>query len=105
LSSYNIGLAGETVVVDILKANGFQIVRWDTKAPGATDIEANSYNRRLLVQVKSAVYPNEPATLSNSEISSIKSRAAMKNAEAWQVRVQLRSNLGPYRDPEWSQIR
>jgi Holliday junction resolvase-like predicted endonuclease len=92
MSSYDIGLAGERVAVDWLKSKGYTILNWDTRAPGATDIEANT-STHILVQVKSAVYPNEVPTLSSEEETRIKARAGRLSASAYEARVQLDQNL------------
>jgi Holliday junction resolvase len=92
-TALQIGEAGERIVVDWLKAKGCTIDRWDTQSPGSTDIEASWPTKRLLVQVKSAVAPNQPSVLSGDEIAKIKSRAAKVGAEAWQAQVQLDSQL------------
>jgi Holliday junction resolvase-like predicted endonuclease len=69
---YNIGLAGEEAVANWLEQEGWKITRWNTQAPGSTDIEAQSGNKKLLVQVKSAVSPNKPSSLSWEEERNIK---------------------------------
>ncbi|MHA1228649.1 MAG: hypothetical protein ACTSPV_18140 [Candidatus Hodarchaeales archaeon] len=101
--SYDVGLAGEKAVVNWLNQKGWEITRWDTDAPGATDIEARSGNKKLLVQVKSAIYPNQPSSLSEEEERNIKSRATMKDAEAWEARVVLDRSLNPM-NIEWRKL-
>lgn len=91
----DIGRAGEKAIVNYLKGKGWEITRWDTQAPGSTDIEACSGNKKLLVQVKSAIYPNQPASLSWEEEKNIKSRATRIGAEAWEARVLLNESLNP----------
>ena len=87
--SHDIGLAGEKAAAEQLEEKNWRITRWDTTSPGATDIEAQSGAKKVLVQVKSAVVPNEPASLSVAEERNIKSRATGIGAEAWEARVQL----------------
>lgn len=89
----DVGSAGEKAVVDELKSKGWIILRWDTNLPGSTDIEAQSGSKKILVQVKSAIAPNEPPVLSPQEESNIKSRATRIGAEAWEAKVWLNSNL------------
>jgi len=90
---YIIGRVGERAVMNWLARKGWEITRWDTQAPGSTDIEAQSGNKKLLIQVKSAVYPNQPSSLSWAEKRNIKSRAARIGAEPWEARVLLDKNL------------
>lgn len=90
-----IGLAGEKAIITWLRQNGWQIIRWDTAAPGSTDIEAKVALKKLLVQVKSAIAPATPSFLSLAEAKNIKSRATRLGAEAWEARVVLYNNLNP----------
>jgi hypothetical protein len=71
----DIGTCGEQIVVNDLKRKGYN-VKWDTKGPGSTDIEAHGEPNSYLIQVKTAVIPNEPADLSSDERRNITSRAA-----------------------------
>lgn len=91
-TAVEIGQAGERVVVEWLRGRTYIIDRWDTQAPGSTDIEAHG-PAHLLVQVKTAIYPNDPVNLSPDEERNIKSRAARIGVEAWEARVQLDSDL------------
>lgn len=90
--------------MDWLKAKGYRIDRWDTQSPGSTDIEASGTAKRLLVQVKSALAPNQPAVLSGDEIAKIKSRAGKVGAEAWQAQVQLDSQLRQAGEIKWAKL-
>lgn len=98
VSAFEVGYTGESMVVQWLQDAGFTVPRWDTYSPGSTDIEAESSGKRLLIQVKSAVYPNEPSSLSREEETKIRSRAKRLGAEAWEARVQLREDI-PYDPP------
>jgi Holliday junction resolvase-like predicted endonuclease len=93
VSSGDVGRAGESTVVAELKKLGYRITSWDTQGPGATDIEAASSTTTLLVQVKTAVSPNAPASLSSNEKRAIAMRALRKGAEAWEARVLLVNRL------------
>lgn len=97
-----IGRAGERFIVEGLRNEGFR-VEWDTRLPGSADIDAANSNRHLLIQVKSAVYPNEPADTSQQEETNLKSRAARIGAEAWEARVQLNTDLQG-RSRKWRQL-
>ena len=93
VTSVQIGQAGESAAVSALKAKGWKIDKWDTKAPGSTDIEASSSGSKLLVQVKAAVAPENPASLSSDEEHAIKSRATRVGAIAYEASVTLDKNL------------
>ena len=99
-----IGRAGERAVVDWLTSKGFSIQEWDTAAPGATDIDASSGTKRLLVQVKSAVMPSSPVCLSQPEILAIRSRAGMLQAEAWSAPPPLEANQLGIIAIKWHQL-
>lgn len=102
---FEIGQAGERIVVLWLKEAGYTIKRWDTESPGATDIEAEtSEGRVLLVQVKSAVHPNRPPSLSRNEYRRIESRAMRSKADAWEARVQLNASLELMGEIQWRRL-
>ena len=103
-SATDIGPRGERHVVDWLKAEGYSIIKWNTQASGSTDIEAKSSSKRLLVQVKTAVYPTDPAQLSAEEEKTITTRAAKLGAQAWEARVQVGSNLDLIGNVQWRKI-
>lgn len=90
-----IGQAGEGAVVAWLQSKGFTVTKWNTQAPGATDIEATTRTVSLLVQVKAAISPSEPASLSTDEAARITSRATQTGMQAWEARVQLDASLKP----------
>ena len=99
-----IGQAGEKIVVEWLKGKSYIIDRWDTQAPGSTDIEAHHTSAHLLVQVKSSVHPNEPASLSTEEERNIKSRATRIGAVAWEARLKLDSSLNLMGNIMWREL-
>jgi Holliday junction resolvase-like predicted endonuclease len=99
-----IGQAGERHAVEWLKRQGYRIDRWDTKSPGATDIDASNSKARILVQVKSAVAPGSPPALSGEDEKAIKARATKLSAEAWEARVTLSANLALSRAIEWRKL-
>lgn len=92
---YDIGLAGEGAVVGWFRTNGWTIIKWDTKSPGATDIETQLGQKKALTQVKSTIFPSEPFGLLTDEEKAIKSRALRLGAEAWEAMVRLDGNLKP----------
>lgn len=102
-NSQDVGHAGEKAAVEQLKSIGWTVTRWDTSLPGSTDIEAQAGSKRILVQVKSAVPPNEPPILSPQEEANIKSRAARIGAETWEAKVWLDNSLNLIRI-EWRSL-
>jgi len=102
-NAFDIGLAGEQATVNRLKQKDFKITTWNTSSPGSTDIEAQSSSKRLLVQVKSAILPNDSISLSSDEERNIKSRAARIGAEAWETKVWLDNSLNLI-DMKWRKL-
>jgi hypothetical protein len=98
-----IGQAGERIVVTWLQNHAYIIDRWDTQAPGSTDIEAHA-QVKLLIQVKTSVAPNIPASLSTDEETNIKQRATRISAQAYEARVQLDSNLTLFGEIMWRRL-
>ncbi|HUI30181.1 MAG TPA: hypothetical protein VLX91_08180 [Candidatus Acidoferrales bacterium] len=92
-TSVEIGTAGESAAITELKSQNVIITKWDTKAPGSTDIEATKDGKKILVQVKSAVSPEEPAALSADEERNIKSRATRIGGIAFEAKVSLDKSL------------
>jgi len=88
LTAAEIGTIGERHATAWLRANGWRCYT-DTKLPGATDIEATSGGRVILVQVKTAVYPSLPAGLTVHEKRAIVARAKYNQKEAWLVQLQI----------------
>ena len=78
------GNVGERLVALWLAEHGYS-TNIDTKAPGSSDIEAGGNTKSLLIQVKSAVQPSVPDTLSTDEVRNITSRAARLGFEAWEA--------------------
>jgi hypothetical protein len=99
-----VGQAGEAVVVEWLKSKGYKILVWDTRSPGSSDIEAQHSSAHILVQVKSAILPNQPPSFSGDEEGNIKSRATKIGAEAYEARVQLDTSLKPVAEIKWRKL-
>ncbi|HNT26542.1 MAG TPA: hypothetical protein PKH10_00050 [bacterium] len=99
------GRAGEKAVIEELKTKRFSIIKWDSLAPGAADIEAAGVGgRKILVQVKASVEPNLPTTLSGEEERGIRSRAAQQDADAYEARVLLDETLQPAGKVRWRKL-
>src|SRR5260370_7255839 len=64
LTAAQIGNIGEIYVTRWLQGMNYACHQ-NTQLPGSTDIEATGVVNKLLVQVKTAVYPNSPAFLSS----------------------------------------
>lgn len=88
LTAAEIGTAGEMHTTSWLRGKGWRCYR-NTQLPGATDIEATSGAKSILVQVKTAVYPNSPADLSADEKRAIVVRANRLGIEAWLAQLQV----------------
>ena len=99
----NIGQTGERIVGIYLQQKGYR-TNVDTKLPGSTDIEAIGNTTSLLVQVKSAILPNTPVSLSSDEERNIKSRAANLRYEAWEAKVQLDNKLSLVGEIIWRKL-
>jgi len=88
---------GEGIALRDLLVKGFAILKWNTpeQLPGSEYIEAEEpvTKKHIFVQVNSAVTPNVPSNLSSDEEGNLKSHAARKGGEAWEVKVQLVSSL------------
>lgn len=100
LAPADIGHTGESRVVAWLRANGFTVEVWDTRAPGATDIEA----RGILVQVKTAVTPNAPGQMTTSEVHRITARARRMGREAWLAQAVIDRAGQPVGKIAWTQL-
>ena len=85
LTEVEIGEIGERYTIEWLKENGHTIIQHDTRSPGSTDIETDKW----LVQVKTSVWPKEPAELTPDEKRNIKSRATKLERVAYLSRVTL----------------
>ena len=87
-TSADIVRIGEQIIATHLVEEEYR-TNIDTKSPDYPYIEALGFTKNLLVQVKTAVSPNEPDSLSIDEERNIKSRAAEISYEAWEAKVQL----------------
>ncbi len=85
-----VGIIGERLAAAWLGANGWHWYR-NTQLPGATDIQATRDRESIRVQVKTAVYPNLPASLSADEKKAIVARATHNKQQAWLAQLQIDS--------------
>ena len=95
-----IGQYGEQHVAAWLRQQGYT-VNQNTKLPGSTDIQADG-PKSILVQVKTAVPPNEPSYPSSDEIRNIKSRATNTNRSAYIARVKIDSEAKLVGEIKWT---
>jgi len=100
---YEIGNTAERLVAHWLREFGY-FSNINTKAPGATDIEARGNTRSLLVQVKAALHPSVPDSLSPDEVRDLTSRAARLGVEPWEARVQLDQQLRQVGEIQWRKL-
>lgn len=98
-----IGHGGERAVANQLMRWGYR-GNWDTRLPGSTDIEAWNSVRHLVIQVKSALYPNSPPLLSPGEEWNIRARASRIGAEAWAATVQVDFWLNQVGEISWRRL-
>ena len=88
LTAAEIGNYGEQHATAWLRDNGYACYQ-NTQQPGSTDIDAKRQTKSLYVQVKTAVSPNLPATLSADEKNAIVARANNNSREAWLAQVTI----------------
>jgi hypothetical protein len=100
MDTVQIGDIGERHVAAWLRQNGYTVMQ-NTKLPGSTDIEADG-PASLLVQVKTAAFPSEPAYPSDDEIRNIKSRASNLKRTAYVAQVQIDEQGALTKEILWS---
>jgi hypothetical protein len=99
----DIGKIGEQLAAAWLGANGWQCYR-NTQLPGATDIQGTRGKESILVQVKTAVYPNSPIFLSSVEKQAIVARANHNQAGAWLARLQIDNEGRLFGNIAWTKL-
>lgn len=103
LTAAQIGKIGEIYVTRWLQGNNY-VCRQNTQLPGSTDIEATGIANKLLVQVKTAVYPSSPASLSAEEKKAIVARANRDGRQAWSAQLQINNNGDMIGDIVWAKL-
>jgi hypothetical protein len=99
--------AAEQAVIDGLEQQGFAIAEWDKAAPGPTDLRAvkhgasGSEDRKLLIQVRAAIFPEEPPSLTADEVKRLQSRCQQTGDEPWEVRAYLDGTYRVVGPPQW----
>ncbi len=84
----DVGSIGVRIVAQWLSKQGYR-TRMNFVLSSTTDIEAVDQNTRMLIQVRTAILPAEPVSLTPQEISLFQTRAWDKNFEPWEAKIQL----------------
>lgn len=95
LEAADIGHAGEKIVEDLLSQNSWTNIIRDTWQKGSTDIKADPIDKTkkgILIQVKTALFPNAPAEISADEKKNIIMRAKRENRDAYAAYLKIDSN-------------
>jgi len=103
LTAAEIGNYGERHVTNWLSAKGFRCYQ-NTQQPGCTDIDAKGNPTCLFVQVKTAIYPSLPASLSADERTAIVRRANNNNREAWLAQVSVSKDGNLIGEITWTKL-
>jgi hypothetical protein len=103
LTAAQIGRIGELYVTRWLQGSNYAC-RQNTQLPGSTDIEATGMVNKLLVQVKTAVYPSSPASLSAEEKKAIVARANRNGRQAWSAQLQINDKGEMVGDITWAKL-
>jgi hypothetical protein len=84
----DVGSIGVRIVAQWLSKQGYR-TRMNFVLSSATDIEAVDQNTKMLIQVRTAVLPAEPVSLTPKEVALFQSRAWDKCFEPWEAKIQL----------------
>lgn len=103
MTAAEVGAIGEKYVTAWLGSKGYSCYR-NTQLPGSTDIEANGSPNKLLVQVKTAVFPNSAASLSADEQKNIVARANQNVREAWLAQLEINADGAQRGEIRWSKL-
>jgi hypothetical protein len=89
MDNTRVARSGEEHAARQLKDWGFT-VKIHSRHPNSSDLEAGFPNKTgILVQVKTALCPEEPEAIPAEELVSLKCRAVTARKEAWYARVQV----------------
>jgi hypothetical protein len=103
LTAAQIGNIGEVYTTRWLEGKGYACYQ-NTQLPGSTDIEATGTVYKLLVQVKTAVYPNSAASLDAEEKKAIVARANRSQRQAWLAQLQINYKGDLIGDIAWTKL-
>jgi hypothetical protein len=87
----DIGHEGEKYVEQYLKNHSFTNVNRDIWQYGESNIKADSFGEKILVQVKTSILPSEPAEITSEEKIKIISRAASTKRKPYAAYVKIDS--------------
>jgi hypothetical protein len=99
----DIGSAGERIVEKHLRQRSYA-TSIDLRKTGSTIIRALGRLTKLLVEVRTAVSPDAPTSLSADDVKKITSLAAKIGYEAWEARVQIDSDGGQLGKIIWTRL-
>lgn len=94
--------AGEEAAIEFLQNRGYKLLD-RSDAPGG-DILMQNTKARVLVRVKSAIAPDEPSGLTQSEKDDLIAAAARHKAIPWPGFVQLNEQFRPARKIKWTRL-
>jgi hypothetical protein len=99
----DVGHTGEHIVTNWLSEKGY-VTHLLSKGPDAIDIEAQGQISKLLVQVRSAIEPELPKSLSNNDEIRIKSHAVALGYIPWEAKIQLDNELRMIGKIQWRRL-
>ncbi len=102
LEGEEIGQCGKEHILAWLKSDGYSIVQ-DSQQAGSADVEADG-PEKILVQVKTAVWPASPAGLSEEEARSFRSRAASLGRVAFLAHVTIDPSGNVIKGITWARV-
>ena len=101
--SAEIGNVGEKLVESVLTGCGYSCHR-NTQLAGSTDIEAVKQADKILVQVKTGLFPALPPELPADERRNIASRATKLKCRALLAQLQIDKNGSLIGSIAWAQL-
>jgi len=85
----DIGRAGEKYVEEYLKTHSFTNINQDIWQYGESNIKADSFGEKILVQVKTSIFPSEPVEITGEERIKIISRAVSIKRKPYAAYVKI----------------
>jgi hypothetical protein len=95
---------GIKYIEEYLKNNGFTNIGKDTWQYGSTDIKADSFGEKILVQVKTSIFPIEPIEISREERIKIISRALNLKRKAYAAYVKIKEKNRLLESIAWERL-
>jgi hypothetical protein len=103
LTPVEINYLGQAIAQFDLERQGF-VWKWNTSIPGSTDIEATKGSEGRLVQVRTAVHPQEPRGLGQDETQRIKAKASQMGYEPWLVQITIKEGDSAAKTIIWTKL-